>query len=132
MGTWKSGGSQGRLEGGAWLSGRGLRGEPITKGHSSLSPCGTDTLPVWWLVAECFQLSDVVAKETWTSLFKGYSHSWTYKEKVRLRVKDAEFEESYNLSAKELMLSNCGAGEGLRVPRTASRSNQSILKEINP
>ena len=55
-----------------------------------------------------------------------------YKEKVRLRVKDAEFEESYNLSAKELMLSNCGAGEGLRVPRTASRSNQSILKEINP
>ena len=55
-----------------------------------------------------------------------------YKEKVRLRVKDAEFEERYNLSAKELMLSNCGAGEGLRVPWTARRSNQSILKEINP
>ena len=30
------------------------------------------------------------------------------------------------------MLSNCGAGEDLRVPWTASRSNQSILKEINP
>ena len=29
------------------------------------------------------------------------------------------------------MLSNCGAGEDLRVPWTA-RSNQSILKEINP
>jgi len=35
------------------------------------------------------------------------------------------------LSTKELMLSNCGAGEDLRVPWTARRSNQSILKEIN-
>ena len=34
--------------------------------------------------------------------------------------------------AKELMLSNCGAGEDLRVPWTARRTNQSILKEINP
>ena len=30
------------------------------------------------------------------------------------------------------MLSNCGAAEDLRVPWTARRSNQSILKEINP
>ena len=30
------------------------------------------------------------------------------------------------------MLSNCGAGELLRVPQTAKRSNQSILKEITP
>ena len=31
------------------------------------------------------------------------------------------------------MLLNCGVGEGsLRVPCTAGRSNQSILKEINP
>ena len=30
------------------------------------------------------------------------------------------------------MLSNCGAGEVLKVPWTARRSNQSILKEINP
>ena len=30
------------------------------------------------------------------------------------------------------MLLNCGAGEELRVPWTARRSNQSILKEINP
>ena len=29
------------------------------------------------------------------------------------------------------MLLNCGVGEYLRVPWTASRSNQSILKEIN-
>ena len=37
------------------------------------------------------------------------------------------------LSAKELMLSYCGAVEdSLRVPWTARRSNQSILKEINP
>ena len=36
------------------------------------------------------------------------------------------------LSDKELMLLNCGAGEDLRVPWTTRRSNQSILKEINP
>ena len=30
------------------------------------------------------------------------------------------------------MVSNCGAREDLRVPWTARRSNQSILKEINP
>ena len=30
------------------------------------------------------------------------------------------------------MLLNCGAGEDSRVPWTASRSNQSILKEISP
>ena len=35
-------------------------------------------------------------------------------------------------STEELMLSNCGAGEDLRVPWTAKRSNQSILREINP
>ena len=37
------------------------------------------------------------------------------------------------LSAKELMLLNCGVEEdSLRVPWTARRSNQSILKEISP
>jgi len=37
------------------------------------------------------------------------------------------------LSTKELMLLNCSVGERLfRVPWTARRSNQSILKEINP
>ena len=30
------------------------------------------------------------------------------------------------------MLLNCGVGEDLRVPWTARRSSQSILKEINP
>ena len=35
------------------------------------------------------------------------------------------------MSAKELMLLNCGDGL-LRVPWTAKRSNQSILKKINP
>ena len=30
------------------------------------------------------------------------------------------------------MLSNCGSGEVLRVPWTARRPNQSILKEIKP
>ena len=36
------------------------------------------------------------------------------------------------LSAKELMTSNCGAGEDLRIPSTAKRLDQSILKEISP
>ena len=35
------------------------------------------------------------------------------------------------LSTKELTLSNCGVGEDLRIPWTAKRSNQSILKEIS-
>ena len=30
------------------------------------------------------------------------------------------------------MLLNCGVGEDLKVPWTARRSNQSILKEISP
>ena len=36
------------------------------------------------------------------------------------------------LSAEDLMLLNCGVGGVLRVPWTAGRSNQSILKEISP
>ena len=37
------------------------------------------------------------------------------------------------LSTEELMLLNCAVGDGsLRVPWTARRSNQSILKEISP
>ena len=36
------------------------------------------------------------------------------------------------VSTEELMLLNCGAREDLRVPWTARRSNQSVLKEINP
>ena len=36
------------------------------------------------------------------------------------------------LSAEELMLLNCGVEEDSRVPWTARRSNQSILKEISP
>ena len=35
-------------------------------------------------------------------------------------------------NATELMPSNCGAGGFLKVPRTARRSNQSIVREINP
>ena len=36
------------------------------------------------------------------------------------------------LSTEELMLSNCGVLGLLRVPWTARKSNQSILKELNP
>ena len=35
-------------------------------------------------------------------------------------------------STEELMFLNCGISRLLRVPWTASRSNQSILKEISP
>ena len=44
--------------------------------------------------------------------------SWTVKKAVK--------------SAEELMLLNCGVREDSRVPWTARRSNQSILKEISP
>ena len=37
-----------------------------------------------------------------------------------------------NISAKELMLLNCGVGEDSQVSWTARRSNQSILMEISP
>ena len=36
------------------------------------------------------------------------------------------------LSAEEWMLLNCGVGEDSRVPWTARRPNQSVLKEISP
>ena len=36
------------------------------------------------------------------------------------------------LSTEELMLLNCGVGGLLRVPWTARRANQSILKETSP
>ena len=45
-----------------------------------------------------------------------------------------EFQGSLNLEEHppKLMLLNCGAKELLRVPWTARKSNQSILREINP
>ena len=42
--------------------------------------------------------------------------SWTIKKAECIRI----------------MLLNCGVGEDLRVPWTARRSSQSILKEISP
>ena len=39
---------------------------------------------------------------------------------------------SRKLSAEEFMFLNCGVGRLLRIPWTARRSNQSILKEISP
>ena len=36
------------------------------------------------------------------------------------------------VSTEEWILLNCGVEEDVRVPWTARRSNQSILKEINP
>ena len=37
-----------------------------------------------------------------------------------------------NMSTEELILLNCGIVEDSKVPWTARRSNQSILKEISP
>ena len=45
---------------------------------------------------------------------------------------DVRAELKRKLSTEELMLLNCGVGGLLRVPWTARRSNQSILKEISP
>ena len=45
---------------------------------------------------------------------------------------DVRVELWRKLSAEKLMLLNCWVGELLRIPWTARRSNQSILKEISP
>ena len=46
---------------------------------------------------------------------------------------DVRVELQRKLRAKELMILNCGVGERLlRVPRTARRFNQSILREVSP
>ena len=45
---------------------------------------------------------------------------------------DVRFGLKRKLSIEESLLLNCGAGELLRVPWTARRSKQSILKEISP
>ena len=45
---------------------------------------------------------------------------------------DVRVEPLRKLNTEELMLLNCGIGELLRVPWTARKSNQSILKEISP
>ena len=42
-----------------------------------------------------------------------------------------ELDHKESWAAEELMLLNCGVEEDLRVPWTARRSKQSILKEIN-
>ena len=71
------------------------------------------------------------------SIFK--SRDITLPTKVRL-VKAMVFPvvmygcESWTIKKAEhqrMMLLNCGVGQDLRVPWTARRSNQSILKEIN-
>ena len=45
---------------------------------------------------------------------------------------DVRVRPKRRLSTEESMLLNCGAREDSRVPCTARRSNQSILKEISP
>ena len=45
---------------------------------------------------------------------------------------DVKVGQYRRLSVKESILLNCGVEEDSRVPWTARRSNQSILKEISP
>ena len=45
---------------------------------------------------------------------------------------DVRVRSERRLNTEEMTLLNCGAGEDSRVPWTAGRSNQSILKEISP
>ena len=45
---------------------------------------------------------------------------------------DVKVGRQIRLSAEELIILNCSVGEDLRVPWTARRANQSILKEIIP
>ena len=45
---------------------------------------------------------------------------------------DVRVEPLRKLNTEELMLLNCGVGDDLRVPWTARRSNQFILKGISP
>ena len=45
---------------------------------------------------------------------------------------DMRIRSSRRLSTEKLMLLNCGPGEDSRVPWTARKSNQSVLKEISP
>ena len=54
------------------------------------------------------------------------------KKKTESDQQVAKEKKRRKLRAKELMLLNCGVGEDSRVPWTARRSNQSILKEISP
>ena len=46
--------------------------------------------------------------------------------------KEIRRKKQRKMSTKELVLSNCDARKDSRVPWTARRSNQSILKELNP
>ena len=61
-----------------------------------------------------------------------YNHKDPYRMEAGGSILKMRIGPERRLSAKELMLSNCGAGEDSRIPWTARRSNQSILKEINP
>ena len=54
------------------------------------------------------------------------------RDEIQLSRMDVTVGLQRKLSTEELMLFNCGAGELLRVPWTARRSKQSILKEISP
>ena len=64
----------------------------------------------------------ICPKTGWSSQSYGFSssHVWMW---------ELDYKEN---SAEKLMLPNCGVGEDSRVPWTARRSIQSILKEISP
>ena len=56
---------------------------------------------------------------------------WTYAFTSLGNIPSSRTDGSLELMSHMVVLSKCGAGEDLRVPWTARRSYQSILKEIN-
>ena len=75
----------------------------------------------------------VIDREAWRAAVHGVTKSRArLSDFTSLHFMDVRVRLSRKLSAKELMLLNCGIIEDSRAPWTARRSNQSILKEINP
>ena len=74
-------------------------------------------------------LSDRILNIFWSNLI--YKNNWSFKKSPLVLYMHSPWLWR-RLIAEELMLLNCGVGEDSWVPWTASRSNQSILKEISP
>ena len=105
-----------------FLGGAAVRNPPANAGGMGLIP-GSMRCPGEGngnsLQYSC--LENPMKRGAWWATVHGVGNDLTTKQQPQSR-----------LSTEESMLSNCGAGkDSLRVPKTASRSNQTVLKEIN-